>query len=85
MPRPVCVAMVLTLALAAATPPLGATEHKERREPSVLRAHQGELRAKTPNTVRAAIETLGRIRLHPGRDALEVGETSAGHERGRTD
>ena len=80
--RPVGVAIVLTLLVTAAGTPLHAND-RDARAPGPRAEPQPEpaLRAATPTTIRAAIATLGRVRLHPGRDALEVGQTAPARER----
>ena len=74
-------AIVLTLLVTAAGAPLHASDRDAHGPgPRAKPQPQSTLRATTPTTIRAAIATLGRVRLHPGRDALEVGQTAPARE-----
>ena len=81
--RSASVALMLALSLAVVTGPLAASERDDDQEArsGTIPSDFETLRAETPTTIQAADRTLGRVRLHPGRDAIEVGTTAATVER----
>ena len=79
--RPVGPAFVLMLLVTVVgAPPPSSDREAGAPGPGTKPQPRAALRATTPTTIRAAISTLGRVRLHPGRDALEVGQTTPERE-----
>ncbi len=68
--------IVMALALAAVTPVLAA-EHGRRAAPRTEEQRRTEPPAPpAPSPARDVLQTLERLRLHPGQDALDVAETA---------
>ena len=67
----------MALALAVAITPALAAEHGGRAAPRMEEQRRAEPSAPpAPSPARDLLQTLERLRLHPGQDALDVGETA---------
>ena len=69
--------IVMALALAVAVTPVLAAEHGRRAAPRTEEQRRTEPPAPpAPSPARDVLQTLERLRLHPGQDALDVAETA---------
>ena len=69
--------IVMALALAVAVTPALAGEHGGRATPRTEEQRRTEPPAPpAPSPARDVLQTLERLRLHPGQDALDVTETA---------
>ena len=68
--------IVMALALAVAVTPVLAAEHGGRAAPRMEEQRRTEPAPPAPSPARDVLQTLERLRLHPGQDALDVDETA---------
>ena len=68
--------MVMVLALAVAVTPALAAEHGGRAGPRMEQRRTEPPAPSATPPVRDVLQTLERLRLHPGQDALDVTETA---------
>ncbi len=67
----------MALALAVAVPPVLAAEHGGRAAPRMEEKRRTEPPAPPATSpAREVLQTLERLRLHPGQDGLDVAETA---------
>jgi len=67
--------IVMALALAVAVTPALAGEHGGRAAPRMEQRRTAPPAPPATSPVRGVLQTLERLRLHPGQDALDVAET----------
>ena len=68
--------IVISLALAVAVAPVLAAERDEPAAPQMEQRPQEPPAPPVTSPVREMLQSLERLRLHPGQDALDVAETA---------
>jgi len=68
--------IVMALALAVAVTPALAAEHGGRAAPRMEQRRTAPPAPPATSPFRGVLQTLERLRLHPGQDALDVAETA---------
>jgi hypothetical protein len=68
--------ILMALALAVAVTPALAAEHGGRAAPRTEQRRTEPPAPPAPSPARDVLQTLERLRLHPGQDGLDVAETA---------
>jgi hypothetical protein len=68
--------IVMSLPLAVAVTPALAAEHGRRAAPRMEQRRTAPPAPPATSPAREVLQTLERLRLHPGQDALDVAETA---------
>ncbi len=77
--------IVTALALAVAVTPALAAEHGAHAAPRMEQRRTEPPAPPATSPAREVLQTLERLRLHPGQDGLDVGETARKRPEPRTD